>query len=179
MIIKIDIDGVLRNILETICDIYNKDFCDVIEPKDVKIYDVDEAFPSIKEYYGYSAAYYFFERHSLEIFRFSPIYNGAKEAIDKLHEMGYKIVLVSYQKTLNNKIHTLEWLSDNYIQYDDICFTSNKDIIKGDIMIDDNPDFLYQISDSCQKVLIDMPYNRECKDFKRFKNLAEFVESLV
>ena len=46
-------------------------------------------------------------------------------------------------------------------------------------MIDDNPDFLYQISDSCQKVLIDMPYNRECKDFKRFKNLAEFVESLA
>ena len=179
MIIKIDIDGVLRNILKTICEIYNNEFYDNIKPEEVNLYKVDEMFPLIKETYGISAAEFFFEKHGFTIFRTSPMYNGVNKAINKLRKLGHKIVIVSFQKTIENKIDTLQWLKSHKIYYDDICFTSNKDIVKGDIMVDDNPEFLYQISGDCQTVLIDMPYNKNCKDFNRFNTFVDFVNSLA
>ena len=109
----------------------------------------------------------------------APKYKGVSKAINKLRKLGHKIVIVSYQRTLYNKIDTLLWLMTNKINYDDICFTSDKDIVKGDVMVDDNPEFLYQITGDCQTVLIDMPYNRECKDFNRFSSFIDFANSLA
>lgn len=179
MVIKIDIDGVLRNILETMCDLYNHEFSTNIKPNDVNRYKVDEAFPLIKEVFDISAVEYFFEIKGFIVFRNSPKYEGVSKAINKLKRLGHNIVIVSFQRTLQNKIDTLNWLKSNNIYYDDICFTSNKDIVKGDIMVDDNPEFLYQISGECQTVLIDMPYNRDCKDFKRFDTFIDFVNDLA
>ena len=179
MVIKIDIDGVLRNILKPMCELYNDEFCTDIKPKDVNRYNVNEMFPLVKEVFGISAVEYFFERHSYSVFRCAPRYEGVTKAINKLRKLGHKIVIVSFQKSLENKIDTLNWLKSNKIYYDDICFTSNKNIVNGDVMIDDNPDFLYQITGNCQTILIDMPYNQECKDFTRFSTFVDFVNTLA
>lgn len=179
MLIKIDIDGVLRNILEPMCKLYNDEFGTEITPDEVDRYRVDEMFPLIKEVYNKSAVEFFFDTNSFFVFRMAPKYKGVSKAINKLRKLGHKIVIVSYQRTLYNKIDTLLWLMTNKINYDDICFTSDKDIVKGDVMVDDNPEFLYQITGDCQTVLIDMPYNRECKDFNRFSSFIDFANSLA
>lgn len=179
MVIKIDIDGVLRNILDTMCRIYNEDFCTTIKEEDVKKYHVDEAFTLIKERIGISGVEYFFDDNGFRIFRCSRPYEGVRDAMKKLHEMGHKIIIVSFQRSHENRIDTLEWLNSNNIYYDDICFTKDKDIVKGDIMVDDNPEFLYQLTDNCQPVLIDMPYNKECHSFVRYNTFIDFVNSLV
>ena len=178
MVIKIDIDGVLRNILNTMCDIYNKEFCTNIKEDDVEVYYVDNFFTLIKERLGISGIKFFFEDNGFRIFRCSKPYDGVRDAMNKLHEMGHKIVIVSFQRSYENMVDTLEWLNSNNIYYDDICFTKNKDIVKADIMVDDNPEFLYQITDNCQAVLIDMPYNKNCGDFKRCKSFCDFVNNL-
>ena len=179
MIFKIDVDGVLRDILTPLCNLYNDEFGTNIQPSDIEEYKVDISFPLIKERYGISAVEWFFTNHSFEIFRCSKPYEGVRDAMKKLHEMGYKIIIVSFQRTTQNKVDTTEWLEHNNIYYDSICFTNDKDIIKGDFMVDDYPENLYQVTDNCQPVLIDMPYNKNCHDFVRHKSFIDFVNSLV
>ena len=64
MLIKIDIDGVLRNILEPMCKLYNDEFGTEITPDEVDRYRVDEMFPLIKEVYNKSAVEFFFDTNS-------------------------------------------------------------------------------------------------------------------
>jgi 5'(3')-deoxyribonucleotidase len=177
--IKVDIDGVLRNILPTMCDLYNNAFKTSLQPSDIVDYNVSDAFPFIEYDLGMTAVDYFFNINGKEVFRYSKPYDGAIEGINKLHNLGYKITIVSSQATVNNKIDTLLWLRDNDVYYDDICFTSDKDIVKGDYMIDDYPKNLFNITGNCQCVLIDAPYNKTCNNFTRFQSFIDFVNSLA
>lgn len=180
MNVKIDIDGVLRNILLEMCAIYNLDFNTTVLPEDIEEYNVDISFPLIKNIKGYSAVDYFFNKHGKTIFSGSLSFKGCSEAINMLHDLGYRVIIVSYQKTLQNKIDTLNWLENNNIFYNDICFTNDKSIVDGDIMIDDNPEFLGQITcDECRKILIDAPYNKKCTKYERFNSLHDFVKTLA
>ena len=181
---KIDIDGVLRDVLSTLCEIYNKEFGTDLTSKDIKHYKVDKSFPLIKERLGYSAVKYFFEEHSDEIFLKSNILCNACLAIKSLKDAGHHITIVSYQRSLQNKIDTLNWLQNNNIEYDDICFTDKKYLIKGDYMIDDNLEFLIEqkLNDSSVKLIcINAPYNINVlpNHFIRYNSLNDFVNDFL
>ena len=177
-IIKIDIDGVLRDMLSTMCDIYNETYNESIKPSDVKEYDVDKTFTKCYEIDGMSAKYFFFNEYSYDLCAYSNIINYAKEAMDILHDLGYYIIIVSYQKDYNNKHDTLVWLDEHNIYYDSICFTDRKDLIHGDIIVDDNPEFLNICNDNEEKILIDAPYNKNENRYKRFNSLYDYVLSI-
>ena len=179
MIIKIDVDGVLRDIVSTMCQIYNEEFGTNVKYSNVKEYDVSLSFPLIEEKYSFTASYYFFVLHGKRIFRNSLKYPEVENAIKKLHDLGHRIVIVTNQESVENKIDTLKWLHYNEIYYDDICFTSSKDIVKGDYMIDDYPENLKEITGNTETILITAPYNKKCKEFKRFLSLVSFVEKLA
>lgn len=178
-IVKIDVDGVLRDIISTMCEIYNEEFSTNLKYNDIKEYDVSLSFPLIEKKYNFKASYYFFVLHGKKIFRDSPKYPEVNNAILKLHNLGYRIIIVSSQESVENKIDTLKWLHYNEIYYDDICFTKNKDIVKGDYMVDDYPNNLREITGSTQPILILQPYNKMCKEFKKFSCFISFVESLA
>ena len=181
MIIKIDIDGVIRNISETMCELYNTVFKENITEEDITDYDVDISFPKVKECLGNSAAKFFFADNSHLIFRNSNPYKDAKEAIDRLMDQGHKVVIVTWQRTLQNKIDTLDFLERNNIKYDDICFTRDKWMIEGDWLIDDNPEFLKDEREKSKKIVIDMPYNKD-DDFIhciRTNTLKEAVDYIL
>lgn len=177
-IIKIDIDGVLRDMLSTMCEIYNESYEDSIQPCDVTEYDVDKIFTKCNDISGISAKRFFFYEFSNHLCLHSGIIDKAKEAMDILHDLGYYIIIVSYQKDYNSRQYSLEWLKNHHIYYDSICFTDRKDLIYGDIIVDDNPEFLDMCSDGEETILIDAPYNRDNIVFKRFDSLYDFVLSL-
>ena len=179
MIIKVDVDGVLRDIITTMCQIYNEEFNTNIKLCDVKEYDVSLSFPLIEKKYDFSASYYFFVIHGKNIFRNSPKFPEVDNAMKKLHDLGHRIVIVSSQESVENKIDTLKWLHYNEIYYDDICFTNSKDIVKGDYMIDDYPKNLEEITGNTQTILIRAPYNKNCKEFKTYLSFVCFVDSLA
>lgn len=163
-IVKIDVDGVIRNMFDNMCDIYNKEFNENLTVNDIWDYDVEKVFPRIKEELNISAAEYFFQVHAKELFLDSEPYDGVKESIEKLRDNGYKIVIATWQYTLENKLYTLEFLDRYEIPYDDICFTKDKWMICADWMIDDNPEFILDDKDlSSHKILIQMPYNKNTK----------------
>ena len=183
--IGIDIDEVLRTLVPKMVKLYNVHFNDSMTFDDIKEYDVDQSFPKIKERTGESASKWFFQEHGHELFYESPAIEGAVEAVKRLKELGNEIYIISYQKTMNNKIDTLNWLVRWGIEYDGICFVKDKTVVHLDYIIDDN-DWNFIKCNCKHGVLITAPYNRNicldllhkvsnCEDIQRSESLSEFV----
>lgn len=177
-IIKIDIDGVLRNILPFMCYLYNSHFNCEIKAENVIEYDLEKTFIKCREIENMSAYEWFFIKYGSLVNKYSAIIDDTLNAIDLLKEKGYYIIIVSYQKTIKQKRDTLEWLDTRNVYYDSICFTNKKGLIQGDIIVDDNPEFLDKCSYKERKILIDAPYNRTYNCYERFNSLYEFVKTL-
>ena len=172
-IIKIDCDGVLRDMLPAMCMLYNDYYEDEMTPDDITSFNVNKIFTKCPNAYDF-----FFKEHANYIYLNSPKCEKAKEAMDLLHEKGYHIIIVSTQPSFENQYYTLKWLKDNEIYYDSICFTEEKGMILGHIIVDDYPSNLFKCHES-NKILIDAPYNKNEKRYKRYNNLLEYVETLI
>ena len=180
MVIKIDMDGVIRNINETMCKMYNDLFEENLTVEDMFDYDVEKVFWKIKEEMGLNAVDYYFNISSKEIFLNSKPYDGVVDAIKRLRYAGHKVVIVTWQFSLENKYNTLLFLQKNKIPYDDICFTRDKWMIQGDWLIDDNPEFITDEREKSSKIMIRMPYNKECNFFcTRANDLKEAVDIIL
>ena len=137
-IIKIDVDGVLRDLLVQMCNVYNEHYGESLSPDDVVHFDTEKIFTKCLEIDNMHPSEWLFQNHCFRLFYESPTLYKAKEAMDILHEKGYYIVIVTNQEYLYNKTDTLMWLDNNNIYYDSIIFTSKKDLINGDIVVDDH-----------------------------------------
>lgn len=178
-VIKIDVDGVLRDMLSAMCGIYNAVYNDNIQPCDVKDYDVDVSFPKCKEKDGISAKYFFFNEYGYEVYNCADVLPKAKEAMDILHNLGYYIVIVSHQESYLNRHDTLLWLDSKNIYYDSICFTKDKSIIKGDIMVDDCVENLKQCDNNEEELIcITASYNENDNFFKKVPSLYHYARFL-
>lgn len=177
MIIKVDVDGVIRDIISFMCQFYNDEFGTAITVEDIVEYDIDNFFELVNEKYGMLPTKFFFKKHGVKTFMDSKPFEDAAEAIKKLREKGHKAVIVTWQITNWNKIATLGFLEKNDIEYDDICFTKDKWLINGDYLIDDNPDFILDERDKSNKIIIDRPYNRKVdnENVKRCSSLEDAV----
>ena len=60
MIIKIDIDGVIRNIIPTMLKIYNSEFNENLKETDITVYNVNTSFPKFISERGKLASDAFF-----------------------------------------------------------------------------------------------------------------------
>ena len=181
MTVKIDVDGVIRDIISAMCGLYNERFGGNMCIEDVDDYDINNGFPSVLEETGTDPVRYFFTDHAEEIFEtVSKPFDGVKESIDRLRGRGIKVVIVTWQFTLKNIKHTLDFLEMHGIKYDDICFTRDKWIINGDYLIDDNPEFILDERDKSKKIIVDTPYNRYVSNkYVRVKSLKEAVDYII
>ena len=173
-VIKIDCDGVLRDLLPKMIEVYNNAFHTNLTEEDIKYFDVSKVFTKCMEVGNIPAHIWLFQKNGYELFMKSPVLKGAKEAMDLLHEKGYYIVIVTYQHSLDNKVDTLLWLDKHNIYYDSICFTNQKQIINGEIVVDDNIDYLNQCNESL-KVCIKAPYNINNNTYKKYNSLYEYA----
>ena len=197
MRIAIDVDGVLRNSVDTMLKIYNQNFNESMKEEDWKFYSVAETFPKIEEKLGISAHDFFFSRHNGEcVNRYSDTYDGVIEAMQKAHDDGHSLHIITYQPSYKNKLHTLMWLEDTRIPNDTVTFCTRmaKNLPDVDIIIDDNPKYFQEINaDRC--ILINRSYNEDldqynCVDngyvytkdkkvkIERFDSLEEFFNTL-
>ncbi len=183
--IGIDVDGVLRDNLQIMVDLYNENFKKNKEVSDIKDFRTEITFPDIEPVTGKTASEWFFQDHSKEIFlNAKPFYN-AVEDIKKLRELA-NVVIITYQKSLVNRMHTLCWLEINGVEYDGLIFMKDKTKFICDYLIDDN-DWNFLGSNAKHGILIDAPYNEgksvddicnssNCESIVRYKNLHEFTE---
>lgn len=158
LIFGIDCDGVLRDSLKDMVRIYNTEIGDNKKVEDIKNFNVDVSFPRIYPETGIPAAEWFFDCHSEELFRDSKPIKGVQWAMRILKQYG-KVVIVTYQRSCENKLHTIEWLCRNKLMCDDVCFLKDKGLFKCDYFIDDNLDN-FKDSHAKNAVLITAPYNK-------------------
>ena len=185
----IDVDEVLRQTLSKMVEVYNKHFPDTkVKFDEVSDYVTEKSFPGIKEVTGMTASHWFFQEHGKEMFLESNPFPFIKEDIETLKKYG-KVVILTYQKTYDNKFDTLEWLKMNGIEADGICFLKDKTLMSGTYMIDDN-DWNFQGCNSTYGILISAPYNKDvdtnklmlssgCSKIERSDSLNEFVKKFV
>lgn len=168
LIFAVDIDGVLRDNLSKMVEIYNHYFDDNKTREDVVDFKCENIFPRIEKETGVKASEWFFQLHSAEVFEDSLPCVGALEAFKGLQQYG-KVIIVSYQKTTENKIQALKWLEKNGFPTTDVCFLKDKTLLHTDYLIDDN-DWNFKNTNVKHAVLIDAPYNQ-------YIRLCDIIES--
>ncbi|MBP5457216.1 MAG: hypothetical protein J6Y37_12020 [Paludibacteraceae bacterium] len=180
MVVKIDVDGVLRDIITRMCIIYNDAFGETIFPWEVDEYDINKVFTEITYATGgMSAVDFFFREKAEDVFVNSDAFPDAAESLDRLRSAGHKVVIVTWQFTTDNKEYTLKFLDKCGLHYDDICFTRDKWMVYGDYLIDDNPEFVLDGRDKSVKILVSRPYNNGVKGVKKVSTLSEAVDAIL
>lgn len=180
----IDCDEVLRSLLDGMVTLYNENFNENLNRDDVKDFNVEVSFPKIKEETGSTASEWFFQQHGTELFVNSPALPGIKASIDELRDVGH-VIIVTYQKSHQNRLDTLNWLANNGIEADGICFLKNKTLLHLDYLIDDNH-WNFIGSNVKHGILITAPYNVDidtndliketnCQTLTRFDSLEDFA----
>lgn len=181
----IDVDEVLRSLLKNMVALYNENFDENLDVNDVKDFVVENSFPKIYETTGISPSKWFFQDHGEELFARGEAYPGIKNDLETLRKYG-DVIIVTYQKSYQNKIDTLKWLEEHGLAPDGICFLKDKSLLHTDFLVDDN-DWNFIGCNARFGVLIDAPYNRSvnadelcdksnCDKIFRFGSLHEFTE---
>lgn len=198
MRIAVDIDGVLRDSVDTMVKIYNQNFGTDMKTEDVEYYSVKDSFPLVEKKLKIDPHDFFFSRNNGEyINRYSDAFEGVIDALNEAQENGHTIHIISYQPSYKNKLHTLMWLEDTRIPYDSVTFCTKKakNLPDVDIIVDDNPQYFQEINaDRC--VLINRSYNKDTKQYpcvdtgeyvytkdkkvkiERFDSIVDFLETL-
>lgn len=173
MNIGIDIDGVLMD-----DDTYRLDT--------MTKYCAENNLPSIDNPYKYENKCNWSEKiiedyrkkYYFEYVKNEPARKFASEVIEKLHQEGNRIIIITgrYKTREDSDIgrqmreYTVSWLNKNKIIYDKICYAhcpKIKEIKENniDIMIDDSPEILSEVSKITKTLCFDNRYNRNL-DYK-------------
>ena len=184
----IDVDEVLRSLLKNMVGLYNENFGENLDVNDVKDFVVENSFPKIYETTGISPSKWFFQDHGEELFAKGEAFPNVKNDLDTLRQYG-DVIIVTYQKTYQNKIDTLKWLEEHGLAPDGICFLKDKTLLHTTYLIDDN-DWNFVGSNADIGVLVTAPYNVDkdlsdiletsnCKMMIRCDSLHDFVQQFV
>lgn len=170
MIINIDVDGVLRDFMTASIDVYKKYFdpdCNVVHD-DITQYDYRNKLPLIGKNYHNN----FYNKYPKEIYVDAKPYDDILEQLEVLYKH-HTINIVTKQPVGLEK-YTLEWLEKYNVKYHNIMFTQNKNLIRGDVLIDDYIDNLEKFTIGTP-VCMDQPWNQEWKG-ERIKILPKILE---
>ena len=170
MKIGIDIDGVIRDLLGKVEEIYFREYpYHKLIRKDT--YDISLWFPIGKEIYKFV-----FETYSKEIYTQSQVYKNAREFMVKLRKNG-KVILVSSQPEKKLEELTKKWLEIKKIPYDELIFTKDKSEFIGDCLLDDCTANLERAAKagSSKPICFDRPWNQDW-DGLRIKSYDKFLE---
>ena len=107
---------------------------------------------------------------------------GAREVLEGWVSEGHRVYIVTATpyETLKAKMDDLLFRWFPFIGWSQVIITSNKQLLKGDVMVDDGLHNL--IGGDYLRILVDTPHNRDVDDEKegllRVKNWAE-IENIV
>lgn len=149
-----DADDVLENLVECWTDILNKRYGLNVEIENILSWTISDFFPIDRDLV-YNVLY------EEQLWRSLSIKDGAVDTIEQLQADGHtvKIITASHPKTVAIKA---EILLDAFktLSWRDLIITTNKALVMGDILVDDNPDNL--IGGQYKKLLFDRPWNCHC-----------------
>lgn len=183
MVIGIDMDDTICSTNELIIEVadkYDKEVLGGTGVKDVNAYEFTEMMGWPKEMKGQ-----FFADRLEYIMSHAPIKEGAKEVINRLHDEGNEIVIISFRKdkylTDPYKL-TIDWLNDNGILYDKVFVntgTKEDECRENNVklFIDDKESHCEDVSkEGIDVLLFTNAYNHDENRFDRVDNWYQVEE---
>ena len=167
-----DMDGVLVDFINPLLEDYNRMYKENLKPEDIAEWSLPE--------------------EMVEIFMNDPnffmrlrLYKGAEEMLARLRDSDHEIILAtSPSQNPNIAAQKVQWVKDN-LHLPEYCknlaLVERKDILQGDVIIDDNPAFFRGFDGVT--LLVDQPWNRENIDYdfrvwsiQSIPTIIEFIE---
>lgn len=153
--IKCDIDGVLRDFDGAVYKAIKRHYPKAAPPRRPIItnWHTHLFYPMFEKSHFYS---FVFNEAAYEIFTNAKPYPGAIKFIRELKKFG-NLILVTHQNEITAKA-TIDWLKEHKIKYDFLCISKdcNKEIINGDLLIDDKPE---NVEQNLKNILFHRPWN--------------------
>ena len=177
MVIGIDMDDTICSTNELIIEVadkYDKEVLGGTGIKDINAYEFTEMMGWEKDMKGK-----FFADRLEYIMDNAPIKEGAREVINRLHDNGWKGLIISFRKDkyLSNPFKlTKDWLDRNDVHYDKIFVntgTKTDECIENNVtlFVDDKESHCEDVSSTGIDVLLfTNAYNHDEKRFKRVDN---------
>jgi uncharacterized HAD superfamily protein len=180
MVLGIDVDDTICSTNELIIEVadqYDKEVLGGTGVKDKDAYEFTEMMGWPDGMKGQ-----FFADRLEYIMSHSPIKPNAKEVINKLHDEGYKIIIISFRKDKylrDPEKLTIDWLKENDIHYDKVYVntgTKTDECIENgvNLFIDDKESHCEDVNSAGIDVLLfTNAYNHDEKRFRRVDNWDE------
>lgn len=152
--ILIDMDDVLENLSSAWVNMLNKRYGTRVKREDLTDWDMSQFFPELTPDQVYGVL------QDEELWETVEPLPGAVDGVRWLIEQGHDVYVVtsSYYKTIRPKVDLVLKKYFPFIKDDKLIIASTKQMIKGDVLIDDGVHNL--ICGTYEKILMDAPYNR-------------------
>lgn len=154
MTILVDMDDVLEDLTGAWIDFLNNEYGTGVNRDTPREWEMDKSFPELTKAQVYAPLYDPDFWNTVK-----PIPN-APAALERLIREGFDIYVVTASNyvTLQAKMDDVLFKYYPFLDWDNVIVTSNKQIIRGDILIDDAPHNL--LDGDYYKILMDAPHNR-------------------
>lgn len=152
--ILVDMDDVLVDLLPTWVKHLNYLYGTDVDYNEIKGWDMTQYFPDITEEDMVAVL------QSKEFWRLVKPKESAVSTLQLLLASGHKVMVVtsSHYETVANKIRECLLYHFPFIEWEDVIVTSRKQMIRGDVLVDDGIHNL--IGGEYAKILMDMPHNQ-------------------
>ena len=170
-------DDVIENLSVTWIDYLNNKYGTEVDREIVRDWDMAAAFPELTREQIYSPLC------DPELWKAVPPKEGAAKYMSMLLEDGHEIYIVttSDYRTIKTKTEEVLFKYFPFIDWNHVIITSSKQMIRGDVLIDDGIHNL--IDGEYEKILFDAPYNRnfnaEAHGIVRVSNWEEIYELIT
>lgn len=135
MIILIDMDDTIETLVDGWCRYNNEKLGTHTRPEDVRDWRMELAFP------GFSREEVYAAEKDDHLWDFVGPIEGAAQTMERLLKEGHEIYIVTATayETLRAKMDKVLFRFFPFIDWKHVIITSNKHMIKGDVLIDDGP----------------------------------------
>lgn len=150
----VDMDDTIENLLESWLHILNKNYGFFVTPDMVTSWNIPEFYPGLNEKAVYAPLF------TDELWRdIKPRWDAVKY-LKMLHDDGHDIYIVTSSnfRTIGTKVESILHSYFPFIRDDHVIVAAKKQMIRGDVMIDDAPHNLE--GGEYDKVLVTAPHNR-------------------
>lgn len=154
MIILVDMDDTIEQLLKTWVDLVNKKYDRHVRVEEVVRWDVSKAYPDLTREQVYNVLL------DNAVWKEVQPVPGAAEALQRFIERGHEVFLVTATpyESIPGKMDGLIFPHFPFIDWEHVIITRKKQMIRGDVLIDDGFHNLY--GGAYRKILVDAPYNR-------------------
>lgn len=161
MRILIDMDDTIENLGEAWVHLLNKKYGTEVNWLDIRKWDMQLSFPTLTEKQIYEVL------NEESLWDTVTVKEGAAARIQELMEQGHEVFIVtsSWYTTIVPKVERCLFKYLPFLSWHQVIVTSHKYLIKGDILVDDNPENF--VNGDYFGILFNAPHNTDFDESSR------------